>query len=123
MVERVIGIDFSGAEKAGDAIWIAEARIDGERVRIERFGPAADLTGSGSERARCLPAIVAFIAAQQSAIIGCDFPFSLPERMMDGVGWRAFALGFESRFRSADDFLRDCRRRANGRELRRACDH
>lgn len=123
MVERVIGIDFSGAEKAGDAIWIAEAYIDGERVRIERCGPAADLAGSGSERARCLPALVTFIAGQQSAIVGCDFPFSLPERLMDGVGWRAFALGLETRFPGADEFLRDCRRRANGREIRRACDH
>jgi len=123
MAERVIGIDFSGAEKAGDAIWIAEGRIDGERVCIERCGPAADLAGSGSERARCLPALVTFIAAQQSAIIGCDFPFSLPERMMDGAGWRTFALGLGSRFSGADDFLRDCRRRADGREIRRACDH
>ena len=79
MAERVIGIDFSGAEKAGRAIWIAEARIDGERVYIENCGPAAELAGSGPERARCLPALVAFITAQRNAIIGCDFPFSLPE--------------------------------------------
>jgi Protein of unknown function (DUF429) len=122
MADRVIGIDFSGAEKAGDAIWIAEGHMDGERVRIERCGPAADLVGSGPERARCLPALVEFIAAQQRAIIGCDFPFSLPAAMMDGAGWRAFALGLGSRFSSADDFLRDCRRRANGREIRRTCD-
>jgi hypothetical protein len=122
MVERVIGIDFSGAEKAGDAIWIAEGHVDGERVCIERCCSAADLVDSGPERARCLPALVEFIAAQQRTIIGCDFPFSLPAPMMDGVGWRAFALGLGGRFSSADDFLRDCRRRANGREIRRACD-
>jgi len=122
MAERVIGIDFSGAEKAGDAIWIAEGRIEGERVRIENCGPAADLVGSSPERAHCLPALVAFIAAQRNAIIGCDFPFSLPEAMVHGGSWRAFALGLGARFSCAEDFLADCRRRANGREIKRACD-
>jgi hypothetical protein len=123
MAERVIGIDFSGAEKAGHAIWIAEAYVDGERVSIENCGPAADLAGSGPERDRCLPALVAFIAAQRSAVIGCDFPFSLPEAMMPNGSWRAFALGFGDRFSCAEDFLAACRRHAKGREIRRLCDH
>ncbi len=123
MAERVIGIDFSGAQKAGHAIWIAEAHVDGERVRIENCRPAADLAGSGPERARCLPALVEFIANQRNAIIGCDFPFSLPKAMVHGSSWRAFALGFGARFSCAEDFLADCRRRANGREIRRLCDH
>ena len=122
MAERIIGIDFSGAERAGEAIWIAEGRIDGEQVRVENCSPAADLAGSGPERTRCLPALVDFIAAQGGAIVGCDFPFSLPATMIDGVGWRAFALGLEDRFPRAEDFLADCRRRGNGREIRRHCD-
>ena len=40
-LNAIIGIDFSGAEKAGDAIWIAEGRFDGERVRIERCWPGS----------------------------------------------------------------------------------
>jgi hypothetical protein len=122
MAERVIGIDFSGAEKAGDAIWIAEGRIEGERVRIESCRPASGIADSGPERARCLPALVSFIAVQGNAIIGCDFPFSLPAAMIDASTWRAFALELGDRFACADDFLADCRRRANGREIRRACD-
>jgi hypothetical protein len=122
MTKRVIGIDFSGAEKAGDAIWISEAKMDGDCVHIESCGPATDLTGSGAERARCLAALVTFIAAQRNAIAGCDFPFSLPAEFLDGVSWRNFALGLEGRFAAAEDFLADCRRRAGGREIRRACD-
>ncbi|HUL10323.1 MAG TPA: DUF429 domain-containing protein [Candidatus Acidoferrum sp.] len=122
MIKRVVGIDFSGAEKAGEAIWIAEAETGGDGVRIERCGPAADLAGSGPERARCLAALVIFIAAQRNAIIGCDFPFSLPVEFLDGASWRDFALGLEGRFSGAEDFLADCRRRSGGREIRRACD-
>ena len=103
MAERVVGIDFSGAEKAGDAIWIAEGGIEGERVRIESCRPAADLADSGPERLRCLPALVEFIAAQRDTIIGCDFPFSLPEAMVEGGSWRAFALGLGNRFSRAED--------------------
>jgi len=122
MPDRIIGIDFSGAEKAGEAVWIAEGRIDGTRVRIESCRPASDLPGSGPERSPCLTALVEFIA-QQNAVIGCDFPFSLPSSMLDGEGWREFALGLGDRFACAEDFLADCRRRFNGREVRRACDH
>lgn len=122
MADRVIGIDFSGAQEAGHAIWIAEGHVDGERVRIENCRPASDLVGSGPERGRCLPALVAFIASQGNAVIGCDFPFSLPEAMVDGGSWRTFALGLGARFSCAEDFLADCRRRGNGREIRRACD-
>lgn len=122
MAERIIGIDFSGAEKAGNTIWIAEGHIDEGRVCIENCRPAAGLVGSCPERARCLPALVDFIAEQRNAIIGCDFPFSLPSTMIDESGWRAFALGLGSRFASAEDFLADCRRRAGGREIKRACD-
>ena len=77
----------TGAEKAGNAIWIAEGRFDGERVHIERCGPAAGLPDSGPERTYCLPALVNFIATQGNAIIGCDFPFSLPSTMIDSSGF------------------------------------
>jgi hypothetical protein len=122
MAERIIGIDFSGAAKAGDAIWIAEGHIEGKRVRIESCRPASDIAASDPERARCLPALVTFIAGQGNAIIGCDFPFSLPVAMIGAATWRAFALGLGDRFPCAEDFLADCRRRANGREIKRACD-
>jgi hypothetical protein len=122
MAERIFGVDFSGAEKAGDAIWIAEACINGSRVHLESCWPASALPGSGSERARCLAALVAFIASQRSAVIGCDFPFSLPVTMIDEPSWRAFALGFADRYPTAQSFLADCRQRAGGREIRRACD-
>jgi hypothetical protein len=122
VIDRIFGVDFSGAESAGDKIWIAEARIDDRRIRVESCRPAALLPGSGRKRAQCLEALVDLIGAQRNSLVGCDFPFSLPSSMIDARDWRAFALDFADRFGSADDFLEDCRRRGNGRELRRACD-
>lgn len=122
MIERVLGIDFSGAKAAGKAIWIAEARIDGQRIHIDSCRSAADLPRSGPSRPQCLPVLVDYVAAQRHTVIGCDFPFSLPASMIDAADWRTFALGFGDHFASAEDFLADCRRRANGRESKRACD-
>lgn len=122
MIDRFIGIDFSGAAQAGKAIWIAEARFDRGLPRIEACRPAAALPQSGSNRERCLPALVEFIASQRRVVVGCDFPFSLPAMMVSASTWRRFALDFADRFADPAAFLDDCRRRGNGRELKRACD-
>lgn len=122
MIERFIGIDFSGATRAGDSIWLAEASLRGDVVRIEGCRPASRLPGSGSAREQCLPALVDYIGRQHGVLVGCDFPFSLPERMMGTSTWRQFALQFGERFPDPDSFLADCRRRGDGREIKRACD-
>jgi hypothetical protein len=122
VIDRIVGIDFSGAAAAGSAIWVSEARLDAGRVCIESCRSAADLPTSHRHRDRCLPALVAYVGRLQRAIIGCDFPFSLPATMMEAPNWRAFVLTFGERFPTAQAFLEDCRRRGHGREIRRACD-
>ncbi len=62
------------------------------------------------------------MAGQPDAVIGCDFPFSLPAAMIEAPTWRDFALGLASRYATAESFLADCRRRGRGHEIRRACD-
>jgi hypothetical protein len=122
MIDRFVGIDFSGAAAAGSAIWIAEGRLDDGRVRIESCCPAAALPCSHRDRDRCLPALVAYVGQLRRAIVGCDFPFSLPATMIEEPTWRGFVLNFGERFATAEMFVSDCRRRGNGREVRRACD-
>jgi hypothetical protein len=122
VIDRFVGIDFSGAAAAGSAIWIAEGRLDGGCIRIDSCRPAAALAGSDRARDRCLPALVAYIGRLKRTVVGCDFPFSLPASMIDEPTWRGFALNFGERFASAEAFLGDCRLRGNGREIRRACD-
>lgn len=122
LIERFVGIDFSGASRAGDSIWLAEASLQGDVVQIEECRPASRLPASGSAREQCLPALVDYIGRQQGVLVGCDFPFSLPERMIGASTWRQFVLQFGKRFPDSDAFLADCRRRGNGREVKRVCD-
>lgn len=119
---RLFGVDFSGAEQAGRAIWIAEAVIHRGQARIADCRPASDLPNSSREREPCLAALVQFIAGCPQAVFGCDFPFSLPAEMLPLRSWRRFAAGFGGRFSSPERFRADCMQRAGGRELKRACD-
>ncbi len=122
MIDRVFGVDFSGAAAAGNSIWIAEARLEDGRTRVERCLRASALPGSRVDRESCLAALCSLVRQQPHAIFGCDFPFSLPRGMIDDSDWCRFALAFAGRYPSAEAFLADCRQRANGREIRRECD-
>jgi len=119
---RIFGVDFSGAVEAGNLIWLAEARPAGDgALELLSCFPASALPGSAADRARCLAALVEFIAAERDAAFGCDFPFSLPLELGDGVAWVEYLDGFARRFADAEDFRLACHVRA-GRELRRVTD-
>jgi hypothetical protein len=119
---RIFGVDFSGAVDAGKLIWLAEARPDADgSVELLSCRPASALPGSAADRARCLTALVEFIAAQGDAAFGCDFPFSLPLQLAGGAAWIDYLDVFGRRFADADAFRAACQASA-GRELRRATD-
>jgi hypothetical protein len=121
--KRVVGIDFSGARDAGRLIWIAEGAIDADGCLV------LDTCSSAQDRLSCdnhinhiLPALVEWIAAQENAIIGCDFPFSLPASVISQKSWHEFVRKFPTEFSSAKEFHRICHERTNGREPKRATD-
>lgn len=123
---RVYGVDFSGAAKAGERIWVAGGSPRDHHLWIDRCQRGDTLPGSGPERTRCLKALVAFIAHDASAIFGCDFPFGLPAELVRKMGaanrWQDFLRGFAAAFATAEDFRAFCLRAAGGRELKRPTD-
>jgi len=121
-IERIFGLDFSGAADAGRRLWLAEGSHDADGFRLDRCLPGSDLPGSAARRDACLTAVVEFIAGQRHAVIGCDFPFGLPAVLMRTKTWRDFALGFDARYADPAALRDDCMRRANGRELKRSGD-
>ena len=62
------------------------------------------------------------IAASPDAVFGCDFPFSLPDFLMQGRSWNRFAEDFAQQFSVPEDFREHCRKLADGTERRRVCD-
>lgn len=73
-------------------------------------------------RAECHGAFLDLIAKSPDALFGCDFPFGLPEFLMQSRNWLEFAGEFDRQFPLPEDFREHCRKLANGTERRRACD-
>jgi hypothetical protein len=117
---RIFGLDFSGAVDAGRRAWLCElgSRVEGFAVLSCR--PVAELPGGGIERAPALAALRAFIVGAPAAIIGCDFPFSLPRAQIAAASWTDFIASFDHADAAA--FYAHCRRLSGGREPKRATD-
>lgn len=120
--EIFLGVDFSGAARAGKAIWIARLERRGDELALTDLRSAAELTGGGVERDRALEALREHIAEASDAIVGMDFPFSLPRALVDAPDWAAFAAGFADRYADPDVFRNRLTRRAQGREWKRRTD-
>jgi len=87
----VFGVDFSGASTAGDALWVTEATQTSVGLRIEDCYRAADRWGRDRESAHA--GLVERITAGDVATAGLDFPFSLPQPLLDARcegTWRGF---------------------------------
>jgi hypothetical protein len=87
--KRVYGVDFSGAKRAGDAIWVAVTvpRRRPPRLRLAALRSLTDLSGT-PERGPALRHLVEMIRASEDALWAFDFPFGLPvELFPGGAAW------------------------------------
>lgn len=115
----VIGIDFSGAKDAGRKIWLSIGSVVDRQFQLERVFRITDLTGGVDDRASAHTALRGLIAGSRDAIVGCDFPFSLPADLVEARTWRLFALEFGLRYPDAETFRDLCRTALGGRDVRR----
>ncbi|VVB86500.1 Uncharacterised protein [uncultured archaeon] len=123
---HIYGIDFSGAKDAGKKIWIARGIAEGRKLRIEDCCQASSLPGAGNDRDSCLAALRDFIAREKNSIFGADFPFGLPNKVIQElfkVGtWAEFVRDFYETFSGPKDFRKTCWKAANSSELKRVTD-
>jgi hypothetical protein len=120
--DRVYGVDFSGAKDAGRRIWIASGTMVEETLLIEMCRPAQDLPGSSKEREQALWALRELIVSENRSAVGLDFPFGLPQKLVDHDHWEPFVLAFPRDYPSPEAFRKACREAADGREVRRLTD-
>jgi len=118
--KRIFGLDFSGARDAGRRIWLAEGRRSPEGLEILNCLPAAELAGGGIDRSTAIAAVSRTISDLNDAIIGCDFPFGLPEAFVKAQSWTDFITAFD--YPDALAFRADCQRASAGREPKRQTD-
>ena len=120
--QRIHGIDFSGSAMAGRKVWIASGHAEGDRLVIESCRSGETLPGSGRAREQCLAALCRFIEQGEGDAFGLDFPFGLPEELVDEKTWEEFVRAFPGRFADPVEFRAACRQRAAGKDLKRRTD-
>lgn len=88
-MSHILGVDFSGAADAGRSVWVTEARDTPDGLAVEDCYCAADEWGRDRESAHA--GLVARVRdGDDVAVAGFDFPFSLPQSLLDehcGGSW------------------------------------
>ncbi|WP_171468978.1 DUF429 domain-containing protein [Frigoriglobus tundricola] len=126
----VYGVDFSGAKRAGDTIWVAELVPTKSSHRLVSLRSLTAICGT-AERADALAHLVGMVRESEDALWGFDFPFGLPlELFPDGTPWHdhftflgawgeeAYACGLECVRRAVERFQRKHLRRATDGEAK-----
>lgn len=122
----IYGVDFSGAQLAGENTWIACLVPRRNRYELAELSRLRVLCGT-AHREPALAHLVRLVASSQSALWGMDFPFGLPIEVVE-PNWRwvdqlQWIRGFEA---GAYSLGEECVRRARAiggvMHIRRATD-
>ena len=119
---KIAGVDFSGARDAGRHIWIAEGVPGGKGLQIESLKRADQLPDGGVRIEEAMRGLRTRILALKGSIIGLDFPFSIPAKLIEQSTWSEFINDFTRRYETSEDFRKKCRTKTEGKELKRATD-
>mmetsp|Transcript_93860 Transcript_93860/g.265530 ORF Transcript_93860/g.265530 Transcript_93860/m.265530 type:complete len:316 (+) Transcript_93860:54-1001(+) len=127
---QVIGIDWSGAERAGQGIWLADCTVEAKcrrpRVIVRDVRSASELPGSSAKRDACLPALRRHLQSQVPSsghvLVGLDSAMSVAGCLAGPQPWKEFVNDFRNKYPSAAVFRERCRRKGGGKEPKRACD-
>ena len=111
------GVDFSGAQNAGEKIWISSGEIESERLVIYKCRSAADEFGA-RDRETVFERLREFVADRKRSVFGFDFPFGLPETVTDTTEWDEFVRTFSNDFDGPDHLRETCVERAGGQKSR-----
>ena len=104
MPTKIYGIDFSGSKSPSQKIWITEASLmdsSDQHLQVQDVSAAAELF-SGTQRSEVLTDLHGLIRQSNNAVIGLDFPFSLPYSSINTNNWEDFIDEFARNFNNKD---------------------
>lgn len=105
---HVHGVDFSGAVRPGDDLWVASGDVDGG-LAVTDLRPASE--AFGRDRDAALAGLREFVAGTDGPV-GLDFPFALPRQLHDRGTYRDFLAWFPTAFDGPEDLGDACAARA-----------
>ncbi len=75
---QILGLDFTSAPRKSKPITVAQGELSGNQLRITALTPIYDFAG-----------VRALLDLPGPWIAGLDFPFGLPRKFLEAVGWGA----------------------------------
>ncbi|MUV90784.1 DUF429 domain-containing protein [Halapricum sp. CBA1109] len=124
-VDRILGVDFSGARDAGQKIWLTVGVERGGELHVKSSVPAGQQFGADS-REECLAGLRSAIG--KADVVGLDFPFGLPAVVCEHEEWRSVCRWIAEDVTDPDELQEVCVDRAKAATdgesayLRRATD-
>jgi len=103
-VDTVYGVDFSGAQDAGDKIWISEGAFSNGTLEVQDCYPATELTGGDNGLTVSIEALVDLVLRQSGAAFGFDFPFGLPREITEFSDWERLVHELPLQYDEAEEF-------------------
>jgi hypothetical protein len=94
---QTIAVDWSGRERAAEAIWFARVR-DGALVELE----------NGMDRGEVIGAVIAAAARDARTVVGLDFAFAFPAWYSEQRGWSTGREIWEAMRDEAEALLAAC---------------
>ena len=125
--QLVVGIDWSGAKKAGRAIWIAQGIASERCVLFTSIQSAAELPGSNALRSKCLPILTnnleSLIPQSGHLLVGLDCAMSVAKCLQrSNESWENWVIDFCEEFKTPEEFREKCRELSEGKEPKRRTD-
>ena len=125
--QLVVGIDWSGAQNAGRAIWIAQGIASEYCVLFTSIQSAAELPDSNSLRSKCLPILTnhleSLIPQSGHLLVGLDSAMSVAKYLQgSSESWENWVIDFCDKFNTPEEFRKNCRELSEGREPKRRTD-
>lgn len=107
--ERIYGVDFGDCFESEDALWLTEATVEDDVLRILDCRSASERFGVSEDRALVFGSLASFLAGvPDSSVVALNFPFGLPDELVPADDWVTFLSRFPDWFTSPEDLHRRC---------------
>jgi hypothetical protein len=121
--KSIVGVDFSAGIEAGRKIWVTSCTLDTQsRLVIQSVVRADALPGSGLDRQSAHTALAAHLASLDRALVGLDFPLSIPGPFLPAAGWLAWLTDFKTTSNTPEAFRDRLVALSPNKEQKRACE-
>lgn len=108
-VDRILGVDFSGARDAGQKLWLTVGVERGGELHVKSSVPAGQQFDADT-RNEVLTGLRK--AIKRADVVGLDFPFGLPASVHDFDHWEGVCEWVARSVSDPDDLQQQCVQRA-----------